>query len=227
MEKNNMNKYEIARRKCNYTIQQLCKELGCSKSYWSCIENNKKEPSMNIIEKFCKVRQEIVKQKTLNKWFYVPNGHIQESNNNKTNEEHIYTEKELELAFAQYETLEDLIFTKYGISFKTLQKLGKVVNGEYHKNGLLKETYTLKNLNKLVASDQFPQVLDKIDTRLDSLNKHQTPADILEARDKAIYDLSRMLTNAVEVFIDGYIVDNISVDGKTKEELRLWLKQKR
>lgn len=222
-----MNKYEIARRKCNYTIQQLCNELGCSKSYWSCIENNKKEPSMNIIEKFCKVRQEIVKQKTLNKWFYLPNGHIQESNNKKTNEKHIYTEKELELAFAQYETLEDLIFTKYGISFKALQKLEKVVNGEYHKNGLLKETYTLKNLNNLVASKQFPQVLDKIDARLDSLNKHQTPADILEARDKVIYDLSRMLTSAVEVFIDSYIVDNISVEGKTKEELRLLLKQKR
>lgn len=36
-----------------------------------------------------------------------------------------------------------------------------------------------------------------------------------------------MLTSAVEVFIDGYIVDNISVEDKTKEELRLWLKQKK
>lgn len=227
MEKNNMNKYEIARRKCNYTIQQLCDKLGCSKSYWSYIENNKEKPSINIIEDFCRVRQEKVKPRTLNKWFYLPNGHIQESNNKKTNEEHIYTEKELELAFAQYETLEDWILIKYGISFEALRKLGKVVNGEYHKNGLLKEPYTLKNLNQLVASELFPQVLDKIDTRIDCLNKHQAPADILKERDKSIYELSRMLTNAVEVFIDSYIVDNISVEGKTKEELRLWLKQKR
>lgn len=55
----------------------------------------------------------------------------------------------------KYETLEDWILIKYGISWEALQKLEKVVNGEYHKNGLLKETYTLKNLNKLVASNQY------------------------------------------------------------------------
>lgn len=226
MEKVNMNKYEIARRKCNYTIQQLCNELGCSKSYWSYIENNKKEPNINIIEDFCKIRQEKVKPKTLNKWFYLPNGHIQESNN-KTNEKHICTEKELKLAFAQYETIEDLILTKYGIYLETLQFLEKIVNGEYHKNGLLKEHFTLEKINALIVSEHSLPILNKLDECLDGFDKHQITSETLKKRDKSIYELSQVITNAVENFVDDYIIDNISIDGKTKEELRLLLKQKR
>lgn len=160
MEDKIENKYKKAKLYSNKSLSTFATEIiKCSKSHWSDIENGNTTPNFDDLENLFEYRQKI---KTLNKSFYF---------SDKTTHKQCpsYDEikrinKQTDLEFNQRETIEDMIFTDYGITEKSLKVFKEIKQKHKFKDKLLKTTpYTLASLNKIFESSYFLKSIDIMD----------------------------------------------------------------
>lgn len=225
MEDKIENKYKKARLYSNKSLSTFATEIiKCSKSHWSDIENGKTTPNFDDLENLFEYRQKILRNKTLNKSFYFPDktAHKQCSKYDEIKR----INKQTDLEFNQRETIEDMIFTDYGITEKSLKVFKDIKQGHKYKDKLLKTThYTLTSLNKIVESPYFLSSIDFIDNKLGKLtfDKHSYPKN----RDEIIYEITNHLKYFATKFVDDYIAENLQNSEISKFEIKNNLQTKK